>query len=47
MASSFGYFSDEGNNEKILRESFRLLMQEGLLLLDLPNRDFVLKIFSQ
>jgi len=46
MASSFGYFSDEENNEKILKDTFRLLMQEGLLLLDLPNRDFVLKNFS-
>ena len=37
MASSFGYFVDEGEDRKILEEIFRLLMPKGLLLLDLPN----------
>lgn len=46
MASSFGYFVDECENEKILLEANRLLMPEGTLLLDLPNRDYVLKNFS-
>ncbi len=46
MASSFGYFVDEGENEKIIREAFRLLMPDGSLLLDLPNRDYVLRNFS-
>ncbi|MBW2615413.1 MAG: class I SAM-dependent methyltransferase [Deltaproteobacteria bacterium] len=46
MASSFGYFVDEGQNEEILREAFRLLMPKGLLLLDLPNRDHVLNHFT-
>jgi D-alanine-D-alanine ligase len=46
MASSFGYFVDESENEKILLEANRLLMPEGTLLLDLPNRDYVLKNFS-
>ena len=46
MASSFGYFVDECENEKILLEANRLLMSEGTLLLDLPNRDYVLKNFS-
>ena len=46
MASSFGYFVDECENEKILLEASRLLMPEGTLLLDLPNRDYVLKNFS-
>ncbi|MFC1819927.1 class I SAM-dependent methyltransferase [Thermodesulfobacteriota bacterium] len=45
MASSFGYFSDESDNEKILCEVFRLLMPGGVLLLDLPNRDFILDSF--
>ncbi|NIO05740.1 MAG: methyltransferase domain-containing protein [Proteobacteria bacterium] len=45
MASSFGYFLDEGENERILDEAFRLLSRDGLLLLDLPNRDYVLKNF--
>jgi D-alanine-D-alanine ligase len=43
MASSFGYFPDERENEKILSEAHRLLMPGGILLLDLPNRDYVLK----
>ncbi len=45
MASSFGYFVDESENERILREAFRLLMPKGLLLLDLPHREYVLKNF--
>ncbi|MGD9320314.1 MAG: class I SAM-dependent methyltransferase [Desulfobacteraceae bacterium] len=46
MASSFGYFVDECENEKILFEANRLLMPEGKLLLDLPNKDYVLKNFN-
>jgi ubiquinone/menaquinone biosynthesis C-methylase UbiE len=46
MASSFGYFVDEYENEKILLEANRLLMPEGTLLLDLPNTDYVLKNFN-
>lgn len=46
MASSFGYFLDERENEKILREAFRLLMPRGSLLLDLPDREYVLKNFT-
>ena len=46
MASSFGYFLDEKENGRVLREAFRLLMPEGSLLLDLPNRDDVLKHFT-
>ena len=46
MASSFGYFLDERENEKILREAFRLLMPSGSLLLDLPDREYVLKKFA-
>lgn len=46
MASSFGYFTDEAENERIVRETFRLLMPKGLLLLDLPNRDYVLSNFA-
>lgn len=43
MASSFGYFVDQGENEKILHEGFRLLMPKGSILLDLPDREHVLK----
>jgi D-alanine-D-alanine ligase len=46
MASSLGYFVDEDQNEKILREAFRLLTSRGLLLLDLPNREYVLDNFT-
>lgn len=43
MASSLGYLADEADDEKILCEAFRLLMPKGLLLLDLPCREFVLE----
>jgi D-alanine-D-alanine ligase len=46
MANSFGYFVDEKDDEKVLCEAFRLLMPEGFLLLDLPNREYVLQNFS-
>lgn len=46
MASSFGYFMSENENKKILDETFRLLMPGGTFLLDLPNRDYVLKNFK-
>jgi D-alanine-D-alanine ligase len=46
LASSFGYFPDEGENRKILHEAFRLLKQGGTLLLDLPDRNYVLKNFK-
>jgi len=46
MANSFGYFVDEKEDERLLREAFRLLMPEAFLLLDLPNRDYVLQNFS-
>jgi D-alanine-D-alanine ligase len=46
MASSFGYFVNEDENKRILNEAFRLLMSEGTLLLDLPNRDYVLQNFT-
>jgi D-alanine-D-alanine ligase len=46
MASSFGYFEDEDENRKILAETFRLLLPDGILLLDLPNRDYVLQNFK-
>ncbi len=46
MASSFGYFVDESENEKILLEASRLLMRGGMLLLDLPNKDYVITNFN-
>jgi len=46
MANSFGYFLNEKEDEKILYEAFRLLMSGGSLLLDLPNKEYVIKNFS-
>jgi D-alanine-D-alanine ligase len=46
MASSFGYFVNEDENKKMLNEAFRLLMLEGTLLLDVPDRDYVLQNFK-
>lgn len=46
MANSFGYFIDEKEDEKILQEAFRLLISGGSLLLDLPNKEYVIKNFS-
>jgi D-alanine-D-alanine ligase len=46
MASSLGYFVDDRENETILHEACRVLMSGGILLLDLPNREFVLDHFS-
>ena len=46
MASSFGYFVNENENMKILNEVFRLLMTKGTLLLDMPDRYYVLQNFK-
>ena len=46
MANSFGYFIDEKEDQKILCETFRLLLPGGSLLLDLPSKDYVLKTLS-
>ena len=46
MANSFGYFIDQKEDKKILCEAFRLLMPGGSLLLDLPNKEYILKNFS-
>jgi D-alanine-D-alanine ligase len=46
LASSFGYFIEEDQNEQMLRESFRLLMPGGILLLDIPNRTHVMENFN-
>lgn len=45
MASSFGYFINEHENEKILLEAFRLLKPHGMILLDLPDREYVINNF--
>ena len=45
MASSFGYFEDDNENLKILAEAYRLLSPGGQLMLDIPDRDYVLGNF--
>ena len=46
MASSFGYFDDEQENIRILQETHRLLMQGGTLLIDLPDKEYVVNNFK-
>jgi len=46
MGSSFGYFADETENSKILQEAHRLLMPDGVLLLDLPDKAYVKQNFN-
>jgi D-alanine-D-alanine ligase len=43
MANSFGYFPDERENLRILREMHRLLQTGGKVLLDLTDPDYVRK----
>jgi D-alanine-D-alanine ligase len=46
MASSFGYFPNEVENQRILNETYRLLASGGVLLMDLPNKEYVLDNFK-
>ena len=46
MGNSFGYCVEDTENGKILAEAFRLLKPGGTLLLDIPDRDFVLGAFK-
>ena len=46
MASSLGYFVDNSQNQTILQEAYRVLVPGGILLLDLPNREYVMEHFS-
>jgi SAM-dependent methyltransferase len=39
--NSFGYFDDRGNSQ-VVQEVSRVLVPEGRLLLDIPNRDFLI-----
>jgi len=44
MWSSFGYFDDK-TNEKILQSFFTALVNRGKLIIDIENRDYILKYF--
>ncbi len=46
MGSSFGYFVDEAENRKLIREAFRVLAPGGSLLMDLPDRAYVIRCFT-
>jgi len=46
MGSSFGYCPDHEQNMRMLREAGRVLAPRGVLLLDLPDRDYVLRNFK-
>jgi ubiquinone/menaquinone biosynthesis C-methylase UbiE len=46
LGSSFGYFVDEHENNRVLTEVHRLLSPGGVLLLDLPFRKYVEENFS-
>jgi len=41
MANSFGYFENEKDNIRVLLEARRLLQNQGKLLLDLTDKDYV------
>lgn len=45
MQTSFGYFSDSENKE-IIGKIYNLLNQNGILIIDIPNRDNMLKNFG-
>ena len=46
LGSSFGYFIDESENRKLLLEAARILKPGGVLLMDLPDREYVLRHFK-
>lgn len=45
MFSSLGYFDDETEQE-ILRGIYEVTKDEGVLLIDAPNRDYIVKVYS-
>lgn len=46
MFTSFGYFDDPGDNQRVLDEIARVLRPGGLFLIDLVNRDWVIRNFQ-
>lgn len=47
MFNSFGYFAEEHDNFRMLMEIARILVHGGLFLIDLVNRDFVIRNLSR
>lgn len=45
MGNSFGYFPEDDENLKILREARRVLKDGGVILLDIVDRDYIKKNF--
>ena len=46
MANSFGYFPDEKDNIKILKEAYRVLSPGGTILVDLIDSDYAIHSFQ-
>ena len=46
MGNSFGYFEDDSQNQRILREIYRLLKPRGKILLDLIHSDYARQQFK-
>ncbi len=47
MFNSFGYFENEDDNFRVLKSVYDVLKPGGLFLLDLVNRDFLLRMFTE
>lgn len=47
MFNSFGYFDSEEDNFKVLKSVASVLKPEGLFLLDLTNRDYMIRNFTE
>jgi len=47
MACSFGYFQDDRENAALLRESHRVLAPGGILLIDIPDAQELLKNMAE
>ncbi len=46
LGSAFGYFIQDRENQKLLLEACRVLIPGGRLIMDIPNRDYVIHHFK-